>query len=165
MSKTAFKGNPIQLENNILSLNDEAPNFTFLKQDLSQSSLYDYEGKTKVIIALPSVDTGVCAMETRKFNAKLANQTDVIGLVISKDLPFALKRFCVAEDIKNIDVASDFHNNFSSQYGLKMVEGPLKGLLARAVFVVDPNNKIKYVELVSEVTQEPDYEKVLKVIS
>ncbi len=116
-------------------------------------------------MAVPSLDTGVCAMETKKFNQKLADFSDVEAIVISKDLPFAMGRFCTTEGIENVISASDFrYNDFGSKYNTDMIEGPLKGLSSRAVFVLDRDNRIQYTELVPEITQEPDYDKAMEVV-
>ncbi|MCL4155482.1 UNVERIFIED_CONTAM: hypothetical protein GTU68_033733 [Idotea baltica] len=133
---------------------------------MSEASLYDdYDGKVKVIIALPSLDTGVCQIETRKFNEELASRGDVAGIIVSKDLPFAMKRFCEAEGIENVIIASDYrYSDFINEYNTEILTGPLKGLSARAVFVIDQKNNIKYSELVPEIAQEPEYDKVLAAV-
>jgi len=165
LNSTNFKGKPVNLLNKIPEAGKKAYDFTFVKTDLSESSLYDYDDKVKVIIAVPSLDTGVCQMETRKFNEKLAGMDHVIGIVISKDLPFAMKRFCETEGISNVMSGSDFrYSDFAQEYNAEMIDGPLKGLLARAVFVVDKEHNITYTELVPEITQEPDYDKVIEAV-
>lgn len=161
---TKFKGNEIKLNGTIPALNSKAPDFTFVKTDLSESSFYQMKSKVKVIIALPSLDTGVCQMETRAFNQKLAGLKDVEGIVISKDLPFAMKRFCETEGIENITSASDFRGNFTDKYKTEMTEGALKGLSARIVFVVDDKNDIKFIDIAPDITSEPDYESVLNSV-
>lgn len=163
-NSVTFKGTLIKLKGNLPKLSTQAEDFTFVKNDLTEQSLYDLEDKIKVIIAVPSLDTGVCATETRKFNENLASK-DLIAIVISKDLPFAQKRFCETEGIINMMVVSDFrYNDFSEYYNTEMMDGPLKGLSARAVIVLDANNIVKYVELVPEITTEPDYTKILAAI-
>ncbi|MFM2285365.1 MAG: hypothetical protein RLZZ543_862 [Bacteroidota bacterium] len=164
LETTSFKGKPVELLEELPGVNQEAFDFTFVKTDLSESSLYDYEG-VKVLIAVPSLDTGVCQMETRQFNQRLSAKTGVTGIVISKDLPFAMKRFCETEGLNNIVSGSDFrYMDFTREYGTEMVDGPLKGLSARAVFVVDGNNKIRYVELTPDITVEPNYDKVMEEV-
>ena len=131
---------------------------------MSESSLYDFEDKVKVLIAVPTIDTGIFQKDVRQFNERLAQKKGVVGIIISKDLPFAMKRFSEAEGLTNTNIvcASDFrYIDFTREYGTEMVDGPLKGLSARAVFVVDQNNKIRYVELTPDITLEPDYDKVI----
>ncbi|MGD1889088.1 MAG: thiol peroxidase [Cyclobacteriaceae bacterium] len=131
---------------------------------MSDQKLSDLSG-VKVLIAVPSLDTSVCATETRKFNQQLGGKSGVTGLVISKDLPFAMKRFCETSNIENIVNASDFrYGEFSQQYNTEITDGAFKGLSARAVFVVDQNNAIAYAELVPEVGQEPDYDKAMEAV-
>lgn len=161
-----LKGSPVLLSGYIPEVKEIAPDFTFVMQDLTEKSLYDFEGINKVILALPSLDTGICALETKKFNEKLSTMSNVVGLVVSKDLPFAMKRFCGAEGIENVKPASDFrYGDFGKEYNLEMVNGPLKGLLARAVFVLDKENRIHYVELVADITYEPEYDKALAALA
>lgn len=162
LEKTAFNGKPVELLEELPGINQEAFDFTFVNTDLTEGSLYDFDGKVKVLIAVPSLDTGICQRETRQFNERLNQKEGVVGIVISKDLPFAMKRFCEAEGLSNIVSASDFrYLDFTREYGTEMVDGPLKGLSARAVFVVDQNNKIRYVELTPDIILEPDYDKVI----
>lgn len=165
MNNVKFKGNPVDLKDDeLFAVGVEAPDVTFVTAGLEEKSLYDIPGK-KVLIIVPSLDTGVCATETRKFNEKLSGIDGVTGIVISADLPFAMKRFCETEGIKNVIAGSDFrYHDTADEFGLEMISGPLKGLLARAVYVVDESNKIIYAELVPEITQEPDYESVLAVL-
>jgi thiol peroxidase len=162
LETTAFNGKPVELLEELPGINQEAFDFTFVNTDLTEGSLYDFDGKVKVLIAVPSLDTGICQRETRQFNERLNQKDGVVGIVISKDLPFAMKRFCEAEGLSNIVSASDFrYLDFTREYGTEMVDGPLKGLSARAVFVVDQNNKIRYVELTPDIILEPDYDKVI----
>jgi thiol peroxidase len=165
MTKVTLKGNATTIKGDLPSIGNTAPDFTFVKTDLSEGTLYG-EGKVvKVIIAVPSLDTSVCALETRQFNQKLAASTGVKGLVISKDLPFAMKRFCETEGIANVTSGSDFRaSEFVQKYNTEILEGPLKGLSARAIIVVDQDNVVRYTELVPEIASEPDYEHVLKAI-
>ncbi|GIV30478.1 MAG: putative thiol peroxidase [Vicingaceae bacterium] len=163
MIKVNFKGNPVSLKASVLpTTGNAAPNIRWVTASLSEENLYDVQGK-KVLIFVPSLDTGVCATETKKFNEKLGQKNGVTGIVISMDLPFAQKRFCEAEGVNNVKTVSDFrYKDAAEKFGLEMTDGPLKGLLARAVFIVDESNKIAYVQLVPEITSEPDYEDVLK---
>lgn len=165
MSNIKFKGDPIQVSGQIPEVGAKAEDFSFVKSDLSEGSLSDYNDKVKVILALPSLDTGICQMETRAFNEKLDAKDGVVGLVVSRDLPFAMKRFCAAEGIESIVPASDFrYSDFASQYNAEMIDGPLKGLLARVVLVIDQNNEIKYKEEVDDITHEPNYDEAIKAV-
>jgi thiol peroxidase len=166
LETTAFNGKPVELLEELPGVNQEAFDFTFVNTDLTEGSLYDFEGKIKVLIAVPSLDTGICQRETRQFNERLNQKEGVVGIVISKDLPFAMKRFCETEGLSNIVSASDFrYLDFTREYGTEMVDGPLKGLSARAVFVVDQNNKIRYVELTPDIILEPNYDKIMEVVN
>ncbi|MDF2454322.1 MAG: tpx [Cytophagaceae bacterium] len=165
MAQVTLKGNATSIKGDLPSVGSTAPDFKFVKTDLSDSSLYAENSKVKVIIAVPSLDTGVCALETRQFNQKLADKNHVTGVVVSKDLPFAMRRFCETEGIKNVVSVSDFrYGEFSQKYNTEITEGPMKGLSARAVFVVDAQNVIRYTELVPEIAQEPDYDKVMAAV-
>lgn len=165
LETTSFKGKPVELLDELPGINQEAFDFTFVKTDLTESSLYDFDGKIKVLIAVPSLDTGVCQRETRQFNERLSAKKGVVGIVVSKDLPFAMKRFCETEGLSNIVSASDYrYLDFTREYCTEMVDGPLKGLSARAIFIVDRDNKIRYVELTPDVLAEPDYDKVMEAV-
>jgi len=168
MSSVTLGGTRHSIKDDIPAVDMPASDFTFVKADLSEGNLYDdYEGKVKVLIAVPSLDTSVCQTETRRFNEALAarKDKDVIGLIISKDLPFAMNRFCEAEGIDNVIVASDYrYSDFINEYNTEILTGPFKGLSARAVFIVDQKNTIKYAELVPEIGEEPKYEKALEVL-
>lgn len=166
MSNIKFAGNPVQVSGTIPSVGDTFDDFTFVKEDLSEASLYDYPGKVKVIMAVPSLDTGICQKEARAFNELIGNKEGVIGLTVSKDLPMAMKRFCAAEGIDGIVSASDFrYNDFGSQNGVEMADGPLKGLFARVVFVLDKDNKIVYKEEVDDITHEPNYDAAVEAVN
>lgn len=164
MNKTNFKGNPVNLAGNVPAKGDQAPDFTYVRQDLSEKSLKDHGDKIKVIIAVPSLDTGVCQMETRHFNKDLSGKEGVIGIVVSKDLPFAMKRFCADEGIDGVEIASDFRGNFCSQYNTLMTDGPLKGLSARVVLVLDGDNKVRYTEITDDITHEPNYAAAMEAV-
>lgn len=138
-----------------------APGFTLVKGDLSEVTLADYKGRRVVLNIFPSVDTGVCATSVRQFNKEVAAMPNTVVLCISRDLPFAQGRFCAAEGIENVEMLSAFRSaSFGKEYGLDMLDGPLQGLLARAVVVVDTEGKVVYTELVPEIAQEPNYEAV-----
>jgi thiol peroxidase len=166
IQSTKFKGKPVNLLDPLPEVNENAYDFTFVKSDLSEGSLYDFEDKVKVVIGVPSLDTGICQRETRTFNEKLAGKEGVIGIVISKDLPFAMKRFCETEGINNIMSVSDYrYGDFTREFGTEMIDGPLKGLSARTIFIIDKENKIRYVDITADITDEPDYDRVLSALS
>lgn len=166
MSKTAFKGSAVNLAGEFISTGIIAPDFTMVKGDLSQFKLSETRGKFVVLNIFPSLDTGVCATSVRKFNQLAAKMNNTVVLAISKDLPFAQGRFCTTEGIENVIPLSDFRNpsDFDTNYGVLIADGPLSGLLARSVVVINPEGKIIYTELVPEITQEPDYEAALAAI-
>ena len=140
-----------------------APNAEFVNKDLKILSLKDFTERWAVLNVFPSLDTPVCAMSVRRFNTEAASLPDAVVLCISADLPFAHKRFCETEGIENVENLSVFRNpEFGELYGLTIASGPLAGLLARAVLVIDPFGKIAYTQLVPEITEEPDYEDVLQ---
>lgn len=157
---TKFKGNEVKLQGQLPVIGGAVPNVRYVGNDLSEGDLHALQGKVVVLFSVPSVDTGVCAAETRTFNAKLSGM-GATGVVISEDLPFALKRFCAAEGIDNIHAASDFRFREMDKFGVRMADGPLAGLLARVVFVIDKEGVLRYTQVVPEVTTEPDYEAVL----
>lgn len=164
LDSVTLHGKKIQLHDELPVRGTIAEDFTFVKRDLNEDSLYDIEG-VRVIMAVPSLDTGTCAAETRKFNEELGKRKGVTGIVVSKDLPFAMKRFCEGNGIDNIIPASDYrYHEFTEEYNIKMLEGALKGLIARAVIVIDKKNQIQYSELVPEILNEPDYEAALEVV-
>lgn len=165
MATVTLKGNTINLEGNLPKVGDLAPDFRLVKQDLSEVSLKDFEGKVKVLVAVPSLDTAVCAKEAREFNEKFASRTDAVVIVASGDLPFAMKRYCAAEGVENVVTGSQYRDmNFSRAYGTHIGEGGLQGLSARAVFVVGKDNKVTYTELVPDIGQEPNYSAVVEAV-
>lgn len=165
MATIQFKGNDISTSGNLPSVGSKAPNFTLTASDLSEKSLTNYAGKNVVLNIFPSVDTGVCAQSVRTFNEKVAAVDNTVVLCVSKDLPFALNRFCAAEGINNVETLSDFKNDeFDKAYGLKMTTGPLNGLLSRAVVVINSNGEVVYNEQVPEITQEPDYNNAINAL-
>ena len=164
MAQTLFKGNPVNTAGELPAVGSAAPDFKVVGTDLSTVSLSDFAGKKVVINAFPSVDTGVCALQLKAFNEKVAEK-DVILLFVSQDLPFAFSRFCGAEGVENAITASDFRSHsFADAYGLKLVDGPLEGLLTRAVIVLDEAHKVTYTELVSEITHEPNYDAAMAAL-
>ena len=163
---TQFKGNIVHLDGQFLLPGAIAPEFTLVKGDLSPFTLADCRGKHVVLNIFPSIDTGVCATSVRKFNQLAASLPDTMVLCISRDLPFAQGRFCAAEGIDHVMTLSDFRrtSTFGTDYGVQMADGPLAGLLARAVVIIAPDGKVSYSELIPEITTEPDYEAALGVI-
>ena len=165
MANITFKGNDISTAGQLPSVGSTAADFTFVMNDLSESTLYKTEGKFKILNIFPSIDTGVCATSVRQFNQRAATRSDVKVLCVSKDLPFAQKRFCGAEGIERVETVSVFKSDFSKTYALDMISGPLSGLCSRAIVVLDANNKVLYTEQVSDIVNEPNYDAALKVIS
>ncbi len=165
MATTKFKGQPVKLVGEFIKVGETAPDFELVKNDLSTISLKDLKGKKVVLNIFPSLDTGVCATSVRKFNQLAANMKDVVVLAISKDLPFANGRFCSVEGIENVIPASDFRiTDFDEKYGVRMEDGPLAGLLARAIVEIDKDGKVIYTELVPEIVEEPNYEKAMNAL-
>ena len=165
MATTALRGNPVQTNSDLPTVGSKAPAFSLVKQDLSNVTLESLAGKTVVLNIFPSIDTPTCATSVRKFNEKAASLTDVVVVCASKDLPFAAKRFCGAEGIENVVTGSSFRDDsFETAYGVKLVDGPLAGVMARSVVVVGPDGTVKHVELVPEIGSEPDYEAALQSI-
>lgn len=164
MAETKLKGNPVHLAGEFPKKGTMAQEFALVKNDLSVLRLSELKGKRVVMNIFPSMDTAVCATTVRRFNKLAASLPDTVVLCISRDLPFAQSRFCVTEGIENVIALSDFrlHSSFGRDYGVLMTEGPLSGLLARAVVVIDEEGMVIYTELVPEITQEPNYEAVLK---
>jgi thiol peroxidase len=163
---TTFKGTPIRLEGHFPQAGETAPDFFLTKNDLSDFSLKDGEGEYLILNIFPSLDTGVCATTVRRFNQMAASLPGAMVLCISKDLPFAQNRFCAAEGIEHTILLSDFRytSRFGKDYGVLITSGPMRGLLARAVVIIDPKGKVIYSELVSEVTREPNYEAALRAV-
>jgi thiol peroxidase len=162
MATVTLKGNPVRLAGEMPAKGASAPDFTLVKTDLSTISKKDLAGKTTILVTVPSVDTGVCATETRKFNEKAASIPNVNVVIASSDLPFALKRFCAAEGIDKVHAGSDVRDReFGLRWGVAIADGPLQGVTARAVFVIDPAGKVAYAELVPEIGQEPNYDAAL----
>ncbi|HSC86993.1 MAG TPA: thiol peroxidase [Polyangiaceae bacterium] len=159
MATTHFKGNENQTNGSLPQVGQKAPDFSLVASDLSEKSLADFAGKNVVLTVNPSYDTGVCQATARRFNSSLGERGDVVVLAISADLPFAQKRFCEADGLDHVVPLSSFRASFAKDYGLELVNGPLKGLTARAVIVVGKDGLVKSSELVPEITTEPDYAK------
>lgn len=165
MSQVTLKGNPVNTIGELPKEGAMTPIFQLVKTDLSEVSLADYQGKKLVLNIFPSVDTGTCAASVRHFNEKAADLDNTVVLCISRDLPFAHARFCGAEGIENVESLSAFRNDsFGKDYGVTMVDGPLQGLLARSVVVLDEQGKVKYTQLVPEIVDEPDYDAALAAL-
>ncbi len=159
--KVTFQGNPLTLEGTTLKVGDTAPNFTAVGNDLNPVSLNDTKGK-RVFLAVPSLDTPVCDMEVRKFNEEASKLDNVSIYTLSMDLPFAQARWCGGANIDKVTTLSDYKDReFGKNFGVYIKE---LGLLSRAVFVVDENNKVTYVEYLEEITNEPNYEKALEAL-
>lgn len=165
MAKTQFKGSPVRLEGEFIREGVAAPEFELVKNDLTTLRLSDLRGKRVILNIFPSLDTGVCATSVRKFNKLAAALPDTVVVAVSKDLPFAQSRFCTTEGIANVVPASDFRTaDFGTNYGVLMTDGPLEGLLARAVVAIDRQGRVAYAELVGEITSEPDYDKAAEAV-
>lgn len=165
MAKITFKGNPVSTGGDLPGVGSQAPDFSLVKTDLSELKLSDLKGKNVVLNIFPSIDTGVCAASVRRFNKEAGSLNNTTVLCISADLPFAAGRFCGAEGLENVVTLSTFRDSsFADKYGVLMTDGPLKGLSARAVVIVNPEGKVVYNELVPEIAQEPDYESAINSI-
>lgn len=162
MAEITFKGNSVNTQGSLPSIGEQAKNFTLVGTDLSEKSLSDYKGKKVILNIFPSINTGVCATSVRKFNEEASSLDNTVVLCISKDLPFAQSEYCAAKGLNNVEMLSDYRTNFGEEYGVQMQDGPLKGLLSRAVVVIDEDGKVIYQEQVPEIGQEPDYESALK---
>ncbi|NVK28330.1 MAG: thiol peroxidase [Flavobacteriia bacterium] len=165
MAKTALKGNPVQLKGELPAVGSAAPDFTLTQMDLSDVSLDNFKGKKIVLNIFPSVDTGICAASVRKFNEESAKLDNTVVLCVSRDLPFAHKRFCGAEGIDGVVSVSQIRNTqFMDNYGVELADGPMAGLLARSVVVLNENHEVVYTELVPEITTEPNYDAAMAAL-
>jgi thiol peroxidase len=165
MAEITFKGDPIHTCGSLPAPGTPAPAFSLTNGSLTDVSLDAFAGKKKVLSIVPSLDTGICAISTRAFNQRASSLADTVVLTISADLPFAQGRFCAAEGIKNVTSLSSFRSpEFGSDYGVTITDGPLAGLLSRAVVVLDAANNVLYTEQVPEIAQEPDYEAALAAL-
>jgi thiol peroxidase len=165
MATTMLKGNVVNLAGNDINVGDKAPAVTVVGKDLSNIEVGGAKDKAQIIVVVPSLDTAVCAAETRRFNVEAAKVENAEVVVVSMDLPFAMGRFCSTEGIENLSVGSDFRNkDFANAYGMLIADGPLAGVTARAIFVVNKEGTVTYKELVPEITAEPKYEEALAAI-
>ncbi|MFJ3311797.1 thiol peroxidase [Micrococcus endophyticus] len=161
MATTHMKSTPVQTVGDLPEVGAPAPDFTLTSADLSPVTLQELRGRRVILNVFPSLDTGVCAASVREFNSRATDLEDTTVLAVSADLPFAAARFCSAEGIENVRSGSVFRSSFGDDYGVTMVDGPLEGLLARAVVVVDAEGVVRHAQLVPEITEEPDYEAAL----
>ncbi|HKU70997.1 MAG TPA: thiol peroxidase [Burkholderiales bacterium] len=165
MANVTLGGNPITVGGTLPKKGDVAPEFSLTAKDLKDVGLKDFAGKRKVLNIVPSLDTPTCAKSTKKFNETAGSMTNTVVLVISADLPFAAGRFCTAEGINNVTTLSTVRSgDFKRKYGVDIESGPLKGVTARAVVVLDENNKVLHSELVPEIKQEPNYDAALAAL-
>jgi thioredoxin-dependent peroxiredoxin len=164
MAMVKFKGQPVKTVGELPKVGSVAPDWVLVRTNLSEAKLADYSGKYKLLNVFPSVDTGVCAASVRAFNRKAGQHSDLVVLHISRDLPFAQGRFCNAEAIGSSEPLSAFRSSFPSDYGMEIADGPLKGLCARTVLILDPSNRVVYQQLVDEITTEPDYEAAIAAL-
>jgi thiol peroxidase len=164
MATITFHENPINTNGSLPANGSAAPDFTLVKSDLSELSLADLKGKKVVLNIFPSVDTPTCAQSVRTFNEKASQLDNTTVVCVSQDLPFAQARFCGAEGLDQVVNGSAFRSSFAEDYGVKLVDGPLAGLSARAVVVLNTDGQVVYSELVGEVADEPNYEAALKAL-
>jgi len=165
MATVTLQGNTIHTNGELPAVGSEAPDFALVNSDLKNVTLDDFKGQRKLLNIFPSMDTPTCATSTRKFNEAAAEHTGAALLMISADLPFAMSRFCTAEGIERVIPLSMMRSrNFAKDYGVLITDGPLEGIAARAVVVLDENNKVLYNELVGEIADEPDYDKALAAL-
>ncbi|MDI9243909.1 thiol peroxidase [Marinobacter sp. CHS3-4] len=165
MSDVKLGGDPIEVSGTFPQPGSQAPTFTLTNQGLEDVTLDDWDGKRKVLNIVPSLDTPTCATSTRKFNKEASGLDNTVVLVIAADLPFAMGRFCGAEGLQDVVTLSSFRNySFQQDYGVAIQSGPLAGLCARAVVVLDENNKVLHSELVDDIKNEPDYDAALNAL-
>ncbi|MCH5214274.1 MAG: thiol peroxidase [Muribaculaceae bacterium] len=158
LNSVLFNGNPMHIYGNVPEAGTDAPNFALVAKDLSEVCLHDYKGKRVVLNIFPSLDTDVCAASVRRFNVDASKMENTVVLCVSMDLPFAAQKFCVANGIENVAPASGFRSDFGKNYGVELTDGPLRGLYARALIIIDENGKIKGTSVCREITEEPDYQ-------
>jgi len=164
MANITLKGNPINTSGALPKTGASAPDFTLTAGDLSDTHLDKFAGKIKVLNIVPSLDTKTCSLSAKKFHEALKNKKDVVLVNISMDLPFAQERFCKAEGLIAQEFLSAFRSTFPKDYGVLITDGPIKGLCSRAVVVLDKDNKVTYTEQVPEISQEPNYDKVISAL-
>jgi thiol peroxidase len=166
MAQIHFKGNPIHTSGSLPETGSKAPGFTLCTGDLEDVSLDAFPGKTLILNIVPSLDTSVCQASARRFNEIVNGMEGVVIANVSCDLPFAQGRFCSSEGLEDVKNLSSFRSpDFGNDYGITITDGPLKGLLGRAIVIIDPTGTVVYTELVPEIAQEPDYDAVIKQVS
>ena len=165
MATVTLKGHPIHTNGDLPEVGSRAPDFRLVNKDLQDMGLADFAGKRKLLNIVPSLDTPVCAISTRKFSEHARGRGDVAVLIVSADLPFAAGRFCSTEGIDNVVTLSMMRSrSFAKDYGVLITDGPLAGIAARSVVVLDAHDRVVYTELVPEILQEPDYEKAIAAL-
>ncbi len=164
MSSITLKGNEVNTLGKLPEIGSAIRDFALVDSGLNVKTLENFEGKKKIFNIFPSIDTPTCASSARKFNEEANNLENTVVINVSKDLPFALTRFCAAEGLDNVETLSDFRGTFGDDYEVTITDSPMKGLLSRAVIVTDENNKVVYTEQVSEIANEPDYSAALEAL-
>ena len=164
MANITLHDNPVTTIGNLPKVGSTVKNFELIDSELKTKTSQDFAGKKKIFSIFPSIDTGVCQAAARKFNEKASALENTVILNVSKDLPFALSRFCAAEGLDNVINLSDFRGTFGDDYGVKIADSPMQGLLSRAVIVTDENGKVLYTEQVPEIAQEPNYDAALAAL-
>ncbi|MEH6457603.1 MAG: thiol peroxidase [Cocleimonas sp.] len=164
MAQITLRGNAINTNGELPTVGSQAPDFVLTTGDLADVTLADYAGKKKLLNIVPSLDTPTCQLSTKKFNDAAKKHENAVFLTVSADLPFAQGRFCQAENLEAIQSLSTMRSQFSEDYGVKIIDGPLAGVTGRAVLVLDEDNKVIHSELVPEIAQEPDYDSALATL-
>ena len=165
MAKVTLKGNEVNTNSNIVEVGSSAPNFVLVDSELNDVNLESFSGKNKILSIVPSLDTPVCQKSTKIFNEKVNDLDDTVMLIVSSDLPFAMKRFCTSESLENVIPVSMMRSrNFAKDYGVLLIDGPLSGITTRAIVTISKDNKILHSELVSEIADEPNYQAALDSI-
>ncbi|MBH1959498.1 MAG: thiol peroxidase [Chryseobacterium sp.] len=164
MADITLKGDKIKTIGHLPEIGLTVKDFALVNDKLEVKVLSDYDGKKKIFNIFPSIDTGICAASARKFNEKAGDLENTVVINVSRDLPFALGRFCAAEGLDHVESLSDFRGTFGDDYGVTLLDSPMKGLLSRAVIVTDEHGKVIYTEQVPEIVQEPDYDKALNAL-
>ena len=165
MAKVTLTGNEVNTNSNIVEVGSSAPNFVLVDSELNDVNLENFSGKNKILSIVPSLDTPVCQKSTKIFNEKVNDLEDTVMLIVSSDLPFAMKRFCTSESLENVIPVSMMRSrNFAKDYGVLLIDGPLSGITTRAIVTISKDNKILHSELVSEIADEPNYQAALDSI-
>ncbi|UFK97631.1 thiol peroxidase [Kaistella faecalis] len=164
MADITLKGDKIKTIGHLPEIGLTVKDFALVNDKLEVKVLSDYDGKKKIFNIFPSIDTGICAASARKFNEKAGDLENTVVINVSRDLPFALGRFCAAEGLDHVESLSDFRGTFGDDYGVTLLDSPMKGLLSRAVIVTDEHGKVIYTEQIPEIVQEPDYDKALNAL-